>query len=459
MASITTTLSPKKDKITGKSEILIRFVVGSRINQRAKSNIFIESIYWNNSEQHVAIPKFRLMNEEQQKLVTELQEADSTLSNLKLHISNAFNEAGAGKTELPKDWLKNVVKDFYNLPINSETDEEEAHVMTFFEVFDDFINKVPVSENRRRHYRVVYRALQRYEAYSKIKLTFDNFTSEKVKGFEDYLDKEFDLYESKKLDKIFELYPESRKIHQRGFNYVHGMLKKLRSFCNYASGRKRELPIDKPYLIKNPFDTMSIGAEIPLGTPYFITNEERNKLYHAKFGSERLSRQRDIFIFQCLVGCRVSDLMRLTWDNVVGDELHYIPSKTCENNPATISIPLHHIAKEIIEKYKDENRKSLLPFVAQQQYNEDIKEMLTMAEITRKVVIIDPKTGREVTRNINEIASSHMARRTFIGNLYNKVKDPNLIGSMSGHVNGSKAFSRYRAIDKEAKRELVSMLD
>lgn len=85
--------------------------------------------------------------------------------------------------------------------------------------------------------------------------------------------------------------------------------------------------------------------------------------------------------------------------------------------------------------------------------------MLTLAGITRKVVIIDPKTDKEVIRNINDIASSHMARRTFVGNLYNKVKDPNLIGSLSGHVNGSKAFARYRAIDMNVKKELVSMLD
>jgi len=40
-----------------------------------------------------------------------------------------------------------------------------------------------------------------------------------------------------------------------------------------------------------------------------------------------------------------------------------------------------------------------------------------------------------------------------------KVKDPNLVGALSGHKEGSKAFSRYREIDEEMKKELVSMLD
>jgi len=60
---------------------------------------------------------------------------------------------------------------------------------------------------------------------------------------------------------------------------------------------------------------------------------------------------------------------------------------------------------------------------------------------------------------MHEVASSHMARRTFIGNIYKKVKDPNLVGALSGHKKGSKAFSRYREIDEEMKKELVSMLD
>jgi integrase len=64
-----------------------------------------------------------------------------------------------------------------------------------------------------------------------------------------------------------------------------------------------------------------------------------------------------------------------------------------------------------------------------------------------------------VKKPLNEIASSHMARRTFIGNMYKKVKDPDLIGSMSGHVEGSKAFARYRTIDDDMKRELVDMIN
>ncbi len=45
------------------------------------------------------------------------------------------------------------------------------------------------------------------------------------------------------------------------------------------------------------------------------------------------------------------------------------------------------------------------------------------------------------------------------GNLYKKVKDPNLVGALSGHKDGSRAFARYREIDDDLKKELISILD
>jgi len=75
------------------------------------------------------------------------------------------------------------------------------------------------------------------------------------------------------------------------------------------------------------------------------------------------------------------------------------------------------------------------------------------------VTVLNPSTGCEEKRPLNEIASSHLARRTFVGNLYKKVKDPNLVGALSGHAEGSKAFARYREIDEDMKRELVDMLE
>lgn len=63
------------------------------------------------------------------------------------------------------------------------------------------------------------------------------------------------------------------------------------------------------------------------------------------------------------------------------------------------------------------------------------------------------------TEERKQLAEADMARRTFIGNVYKSVKDPAIVGAMSGHKDGSRAFARYRDIDMDIKREAVSVLE
>ena len=121
-------------------------------------------------------------------------------------------------------------------------------------------------------------------------------------------------------------------------------------------------------------------------------------------------------------------------------------------------MPLNQKALDILERYKDlEN--ALLPRFSDFGYNKKIKAILKYIGIDRMVRVIDPKTREDVARPLYEVATTHTARKTFIGNLYKQVKDPNLIASMSGHTDGSRAFARYRHIDDEIKKELVNLLD
>ena len=125
-----------------------------------------------------------------------------------------------------------------------------------------------------------------------------------------------------------------------------------------------------------------------------------------------------------------------------------------------VRVPLNKRASTLINKYKGvDTQNRLFPFVSLQSYNNYIKEIFLLCGITRSVTVVDSVTGKEVQRPINEIASSHMARRSFVGNLYKKVKDPNLIASMSGHVEGSQAFTRYRDIDEDLKKEVIKLID
>ena len=81
------------------------------------------------------------------------------------------------------------------------------------------------------------------------------------------------------------------------------------------------------------------------------------------------------------------------------------------------------------------------------------------AGVTYLVTELDTVTRTEKKVLINEIASSHMARRTFIDNIYKLVKDPNLVSALTGHVEGSRAFARYRTIDIDMKKDIVKILE
>ena len=84
------------------------------------------------------------------------------------------------------------------------------------------------------------------------------------------------------------------------------------------------------------------------------------------------------------------------------------------------------------------------------------------AGIERMVTVRNPVTGKNEQKCIADVASSHLARhlarRTFVGNLYKQVKDPNLVGKLSGHKEGSRAFARYRDIDDDMVREMTDLL-
>ena len=225
----------------------------------------------------------------------------------------------------------------------------------------------------------------------------------------------------------------------------------LRAFVRWA--------IDKEYVTNNPFRKFKIPKDI-YGTPYFLSLEELKTLETFDFSKRpALAVQRDIFVFQCCIGCRVSDLRALTNANIVNNEIHYIAHKTKDGNPQTIKVPINKTAKAIIARYADSKRKSLLPFISDQKYNDAIKEAFKQAGLTRNVVVRNPLTGEQEIHPLNEVASSHMARRTLTGNLFKIYKDQSLVSSITGHAPNSSAFARYRDIDEDMRREMVSALD
>jgi integrase len=104
-------------------------------------------------------------------------------------------------------------------------------------------------------------------------------------------------------------------------------------------------------------------------------------------------------------------------------------------------------------------KQPIFPFPPKQFYSKSIQPLLKAVGIDRIVQVYDTTTSETVAKHLYEVATTHTARKTFIANLYKKVKDSEQVAAMSGHSEGSRAFARYRQIDDEMKREIVELID
>ena len=432
MATITRTLSRKIDG-NGKSEILLRLSIGRGKQFRIRSGIFIKpgrlvngKIKWTR-----ATPKE----------MGELRETETALHELEKKIYGFCQSADSSM--MSADRINAGLKEITG---GGGGADSIRHLM------ERYLTSKKISTSAIKQNRTLTDALCRFERYRRItgnpdyRFTPSTVSAADLSDFESYLRDEVTIYEEHP-----EIFTDCyRHPEPRGTNTINGLMRLLRTFFRWCllNGLTTEYPFR--------------GYTIPAanyGTPYYITLAERDTIENADLSARpALEVQRDVFIFQCYLGCRVSDLYRLTRDNIVNGAIEYIPRKTKEERPEVVRVPLHPRASAIIERYRLRASASLLPLISQQKYNEAIKEIFTLCGITRPVTVINPTTGAEERRPINEIASSHLARRTFVGNLYKQVKDPNLIGKLSGHKEGSRAFARYRDIDEEMKRDLIDLL-
>lgn len=444
MATVYFSLSAKL--IGGKKQVMVRFG-GTGFNQRAKSGLYVNPTYWDDLTQGVTIPKPRLLTDELIATIRELREVDTKLRELRLFIEDEYIKDTSAPAN-NANWLKEVVY----VAINGE---EEVKDVDFWGAWELFITTKIVSTQRRKLYTTVRNILQRFERVKQrttkgFALDLHTFPPILLSEFEKY------LYEE---DKYAEKYPdifkdvrlcEGRGGVKRGANTVSGRLDIFRTFYKWA--------VEKDLTTHDPFLKFHIKAPV-YGTPIYITKEERDALLNHPMSTQSLTQVRDIFVFHCCIGCRAGDLLKFTRDNVIDGAIEYIAGKTADDRPLTVRVPLNSIASAIIEKYKDDKRRALLPFVSHQKYNDYIKKCFEEAGITRMVTVIDTKTGRNKQVRICDYVTTHMARKTFIGNLYSQVQDPNLIGALSGHREGSKAFARYRNIDEDLKRKTVELLE
>lgn len=448
-------------------DVAVRFRVSDGRDKQLfyKSDIMVDPEVWDPKKERI---KAKVVYSRVERVLF-----DESIRNMKSLLEKVYEEA-SDKNALTSDEFDKLVK--MKLHPEDFQPEKEQKNCDFFYQYEYFLQVKNYPRSDNKNYLTMERMLKRFELYKTLdngkewKLSFDTINVEVVRELEDFIRNEYKLVKNHLFKVIYKELPESRVPGIRGENTIVKLMKRFRTYIMWCM--KEQL------LTRDPF--LGYDQKSPVyGTPYYITIEERTKIAEtdlheawknlpkkerAKITEDSLDQmgvQRDIFVFQCMIGCRVGDLLNFTPKNLINGKISYIARKTSGEVHDSIEVPLNETARKIIDRYYDGVRREgkLLPFISAQKYNDYIKEIFLLCGITRTVTVWNSTTGKEEQHPLNELASSHLARRTFIGNLYKKVQDPNLIGKLSGHVEGSKAFARYRAIDDEMKQNLVNMLE
>jgi integrase len=476
----------KKVGFDGKAQVIIDLTITRTNRPCFKSGIFVKPSWFKNQE--IVVPKSGKLN---QLEVKSAQKAKSQLADLTVRMITICNQV-VPRTEIKADheYIVNALKAVENIPAEEITFENiekgmsaksVCKSMSFDDYADLYCSRKDITKSNKIKDECMFRALKRYVYYiqiSKNKPKFDldinainkgtiqniiDFMQNECQLTADYPDIFQKIFREHNVDEVGR---QCRNV--RGRNTMIKLEKVLKAFFNWL--------IKHEYTDNQPFKSIEIGTQ-KYGTPYFLTLEERNKIadfdikkkYNSltlkeqnkyKSGLDTMLTQRDIFIFQCLTACRVSDLVRLTINSIDKDHiLNYIAVKTKKSRQNVISVPLNEQAQKLVEKYKDVDKKGrLFPFTDLQKYNYAIKDVCRLCDIDRLIDKLNPVTQNEEKMPLWRLASSHLARRTFAGNAYNKVQDPNIICSMTGHVEGSQAFSRYRTIDNDLKKKVIDLI-
>lgn len=491
MYSIKKTISSKIKN--GKCRIYVRVTIDRKFRPSFKSSVYVNPDYFRNGE--IVIPHF-LSSDISPAQIEEIKREKIKLDLYCDRLLNIILVTASNQKEVTKEWIETVmlldeegliahkngmieyheiqkaihlkIGDDLGTPVEVHNTEEPI-----YNLIDRFTRERNLSESRTRCYQTLSRLLLRYELFVRLVECKSDFSLERCQltesvfiQFREYMRNEKSLQEKFPLmfciilDKANMLMPMERNVQEqqisnRGENYVITTMKRLCIFLNWLTDVARVLSY-------NPLTSVDLGMEKHVRRPVVISIEERNLIATMDLSdTPSLSIQRDIFIFQCKTGCRYCDLRVLTSANISGNILEYIPLKLKkESMPEQPRVPLSKTTLSLIEKYRGTDRKGrLFPVSSMSKYNEDLKSIFTKAGLTRMVYVLDSKTNTEVMRPLNEVVSSHLARRTFVSTTFQACKNQVIVAAMSGHSKNSKSFDRYRVITDDTLLESIEAIE
>lgn len=354
-----------------------------------------------------------------------------------------------------EEFEKAIECELYPERNNNSVRQESTLLERFLQYIDDGVRDGLFQKARFRHYKVVYRILQRFLLINQMSsITTRQFTADVLIDFRRFIIEEY-LYVAK-YPSVYDSV-ETRKIPdaKRSQNTAATKLKMIHTFFNDM--------VERGELDKSPFDLVGkqrkrVMMREQYDEPVCLTLEEFERILEKDDMPQALQETRDCFLLQCAFGCRISDFMRLSMKKVDVNEdgipyIHYVALKTVKNDHEEKSTPIMRYALDIIKKW--EFRFPILKYVSGKSgYNAKIKQLLKYCGIDRLVTYFDPETNDNKRVPLYEVGSSKLCRKTFV-DLINKMQINMYLGGL--HKEGSDAVKRYTNIGLKERFILYSV--
>ena len=380
---------------------------------KEKANLHVRLLYRFNDNDFVfgANTKFETTKEYWSKdhkrksrdiiLINEQTRVNTELNKIENHILNNFNSVNPDV--ITKEWLQTQIDNYYNPP------QEAEAIPTELTKYIDFYIEYRKHESKQtsiQKFKVIKSKIEEMEVLRKapflIKDVNDNFKNEFVK-----------FYKSKNY---------AQNTMQRELTFIktfcrHARFLGLETHPQLDSLRLDSVKVEKIYLT---FDELNALEKI-----------EKDKL------TDSLDNAKDWLIISCYCGQRVSDFMRFTADMIREENGKKLIEFTQVKTGKIMTVPLHPKVIEILDK-----RGGAFPYaISDQRYNDYIKTVCEIAELTQKVtgskhLETVPKSGifRKETGLYRkcDLITSHIGRRSFATNFYGKIPTTYLI-YVTGH--------------------------
>ena len=333
-------------------------------------------------------------------------------SALENHILAKFEAADTAT--INKDWLKEVVKNYYN-PVKDATAKDlPLDLVSYIDYYLEH-KKADISPMTARRARVTRNKLIRLQAYLGRTILVKEINEDFKKEFQDYSTKE-----------------------KYGTNTQQREFKSIKTICYHA----RHMGLETHHQLQGlKLKTEDVGS-------IYLNIDELEIITKLDLKQEYLENARDWLIVSCFTGQRVSDFMRFTKHMIRTEEgkqyLEFEQQKTAK----LMTIPVLKEVVAILNKRGGEFPRAL----SDQNYNIFIKDVCklagldTMCEGKKRLNIAkkgEKKRFRDVLGQYEkwELVSSHIGRRSFATNYYGKVPTSHLI-NITGHGT-EKMFLNY----------------